>query len=307
MKKTLVLLFFLPLSLCAQDYVDLVKIGYGSTLNNDFDGSPSSTNVTSLEADLTVPIVINDNNAIITGAIFSRNRLQLFPNGLTASLYSTALKLGIASTYNERWSSTIVLLPKLASDYWNPSEDDFYIGGFASLKYHKRENLIYRFGVYGSQEAFGFFTTPFVGWYYLSPSGNFEMDMSLPIAADMNYDLGGVRIGADYIGIGRSFNLTDIDFPDWYVDVSSLEFSAYAQLDLSEESILIRGKVGYSSNDYEVYAQGEKIDLGLSAFTFGDDRTQLNPDLGGGFFLKLEAIYRFHLPSKKEVQETPEN
>lgn len=284
----------------AQDYVDIFRIGYGETFNNDFEGTNSSTSIRSFEVGLTFPVVLNDNHALITGADFSTNNLQLFPEAERTSLYSTNIKLGLASTYSERWSSTIVLLPKIASDYNDISSDDFYLGGFALLKLQKKENLIYRFGAYGSQEAFGFFTTPIIGWYYLSPNKKFEMDMSLPISADVSYDLGKTTIGMDYFGIGRSFNIKKENQPDTYVDLSSLEFAAYWQFNFLDKSVLLRTKLGYSSNNYEVYTDGETIDLGLSAFSFGDDRTQLNPEMKGGFFAKIEAIYRFNLPTKQD-------
>jgi len=284
----------------AQDYVDIFRIGYGETFNNDFEGTNSSTSIRSFEVGLTFPVVLNDNHAFITGADFSTNNLQLFPEAERTSLYSTNIKLGLASTYSERWSSTIVLLPKIASDYNDISSDDFYLGGFALLKLQKKENLIYRFGVYGSQEAFGFFTTPIIGWYYLSPNKKFEMDISLPISADVSYDLGKTTIGMDYFGIGRSFNIKKENQPDTYVDLSSLEFAAYWQFNFLDKSVLLRTKLGYSSNNYEVYTDGETIDLGLSAFSFGDDRTQLNPEMKGGFFAKIEAIYRFNLPTKQD-------
>ena len=271
----------------AQDYVDIFRIGYGETFNNDFEGTNSSTSIRSFEVGLTFPVVLNDNHALITGADFSANNLQLFPEAERTSLYSTNIKLGLASTYSERWSSTIVLLPKIASDYNDISSDDFYLGGFALLKLQKKENLIYRFGVYGSQEAFGFFTTPIIGWYYLSPNKKFEMDMSLPISADVSYDLGKTTIGMDYFGIGRSFNIKKENQPDTYVDLSSLEFAAYWQFNFLDKSVLLRTKLGYSSNNYEVY-------------TDGDDRTQLNPEMKGGFFAKIEAIYRFNLPTKQD-------
>lgn len=289
----------------AQDYVDLLRVGYGQTFNNDFEATPNSTQVKSFEADLTFPIVLNADHALITGMSFSRNNLQLFPEAEFTNLLSTTLKLGLASTFNEKWSSTIVLLPKIASDYENISGDDFYLGGFAVLKLKKKGNLIYRFGAYGSREAFGFFATPIIGWYYLSPNNRFEMDMSLPIASDMNYCLGITTIGIDYIGIGRSFNITKNGAPPIYADLSSLEFASYVQFNVLHKSVLLRAKFGYSSNDYEMYQQGEKIDLGLSAFSFGDDRTQLNPDVRGGLFLKFEAIYRFHLKKEKEAVDTP--
>jgi len=293
---------FFPFFGSAQNYVDLFKISYGEAFDTDFEGTNSSTQIKSFEADLTFPVVLNEKYALITGAAFSSNHLQLFPNANFTSLYSTTLKLGLASTYDEKWSSTFVLLPKVASDYQNISGDDFYLGGLALLKLQKKENLIYRFGIYGTTEAFGFFTTPIIGWYYLSANKKFEMDVSLPIVADINYTTGKITYGIDYIGIGRSFNSTKNN-TNVYVDVSSLEFAGYLQFNALKKSILLRAKLGYASNDYEVYAKGDKIDLGLSAFSFGDDRTQLNPTINGGFFLKFETIYRFHIEPKKKTDK----
>lgn len=284
----------------AQDYVDLFKFSFGQTFNNEFEGTPNNTQVSSIDIDFTAPVPISEKHTFITGAIYNQNYLQLFPEADFTRLHSTALKLGIASTFSEKWSSTFVLLPKIASDYGNITSDDFYLGGFGVVKYQKKENLMYRFGAYGSQEAFGFFTTPIFGWYYLSASKKFEMDMSLPISADMNYRFTNFILGVDYFGIGRSFNLTKRNTPNVYVDVSSLEFASYVQFNTLNNSILLRGKFGYSSNNFEVYNQGETIDLGLSAFAFGDDRTLLNPVIGGGFFFRLETIYRFQLTNDKE-------
>ena len=295
MKRLLLLILLFPFIASAQEYVDLFRIGYGQTFNNNFEGVDGDTNVESFEVGFTFPIVLNENHALITGADFSLNNVQLFPKTEYSNLYSTNLKLGMASTWSEKWSTTIVLLPKIASDYKNISNSDFYFGGFALLKLKKNENLKYRFGIYASQEAFGLFTTPILGWYYLSPNKRFEMDMSLPIAADVSYKFGLTTVGIDYFGIGRSYNVHYENAPTLYADLSSLEFAGYLQFNAMEESVLLRLKAGYSSNDYEMYAEGDKMDLGISAFSFGDDRTQLNPSINGGIFLKFEAIYRFHL------------
>ena len=304
LKKHIFLFFILPWISFSQEYVDLLRIGFGQTLKNNFEGVESSTKVKSFEAGFTFPIVITENHALITGADFSHNNLQLFPEAEYTSLYSTNLKLGMASTWSEKWSTTIVLLPKIASDYKNISGDDFYFGGFALLKLKKNEKLKYRFGIYATQEAIGFFTTPILGWYYLSPNKRFEMDMSLPISADVSYKLGITTIGVDYFGIGRSYNVHYENAATVYADLSSLEFAGYLQFNAFKESVLLRAKLGYSSNNYEVYSKGETIDLGVSAFSFGDDRTQLNPELNGGIFFKFEAIYRFHLGQNSEKQET---
>jgi len=303
LKKLPLLLLLLPLFCSSQDYVDLLRIGYGQTFNNEFEGTPNSTYVKSFDADLTVPVVINEKHAFITGAVYSRNNLQLFPEGDFTSLHSTIVKLGLASTYNTKWSSTLVFLPKVASDYVNSTSEDFYFGGLGLLKYQKNEHLKYRFGFYGSTEAFGFFTTPIIGWYYLSPNEKFEMDVSLPIAADVNYTFGITTVGFDYIGIGRSFRITEND-ADIYADVTELNFASYLQFNALEKSVLLRAKFGYSSSNYELYPNGETIDLGLSAFSFGDDREPLNPEINGGFYLKFEAIYRFDISEPTDTQPT---
>jgi hypothetical protein len=300
LKKILLYLLLFPSIVAAQDYVDLLKIGYGKTFSNSFADTSENTEVTTFDVDLTYPVVLNGKNTLITGAAFNYSNLQLFPDMGYTSLYSSTLKIGLASSFNEKWSSTVVLLPKIASDYKNISGDDFYFGGFAVLKLKKKENLIYRFGIYATSEAFGIFSTPIIGWYYLSPNKRFEMDMSLPIAADINYKLDFATVGFDYYGIGRSYKLNQGALPKQYVDQSSLEFLGYFQFNALENSVLIRAKAGYASSSYEVYENGDKIDFGLSAFSFGDNRTQLNPDISGGLLLKLEAIYRFNISKTKK-------
>ena len=312
-----IILFFFPFFGIAQDYVDLLKIGVGQTFNNSFDGYNDETQVKLVELDFTLPLVINENNALVTGVSFSANSLELFPDldddgfegpfygpfDESTQLYSTTLKLGIATTFNDKWSATLVALPKIASDYSNIGGDDLYFGGYGVLKLKKRDNLIYRFGLYATTEAFGLFSTPIIGWYYLSPNQKFEMDMSLPIAADINYDLGFATIGMDYFGIGRSYNVAKEGFDKVYVDQSSLEFLGYLQFNLLQKSVLLRAKAGYASSNNDVYKDGDKIDFGLSAFSFGDNREQLNPDIGGGLLVKFEAVYRFHIKNKKEEIE----
>ena len=181
LRHLIFVVLFLPVSGLAQDYIDILKVGYGDTLNNTFEGSNGSTHVSVLEADLTFPIVIGTNNALITGIIFSQNRLQLYPSENVeevsfTNLYSTTLKLGISSKFNEKWGMTLILLPKIASDYNSFSSNDFFFGGLGILKLQKRENLVYRFGVYSTSEAFGFYTTPIIGWYSLSKNKKFEME-----------------------------------------------------------------------------------------------------------------------------------
>lgn len=283
----------------SQNYIDLFRIGYGETFSNSFKGTSSETQVTSADADITFPVVLNDKIALVTGLGLTYNHLQLAPQSEYTSLYGTTLKLGVAATLTDSWSFTAVFLPKIASDYEHITNDDFYIGGYAVAKLRKRDNLIYRFGAYGSTEAFGFFFTPILGWYYLSPNSKFEMDMSLPIVADVNYAISKkITVGIDYFGLGRSYNITNPDLPKVYTQMGSLEFASYIQFGFAKKSILVRAKIGYASTDYEVYNQGDTYSFGLSAIRFNDNRTRLNPEFEGSMFLKAELIYRLSLLNK---------
>ncbi|MGB0948652.1 MAG: DUF6268 family outer membrane beta-barrel protein [Marinirhabdus sp.] len=314
----------LPLFCGAQNYIDLVTIGYGQVFNNKFEGHSGSTSVKSIDADLTFPIVLNGANAIVTGLLFSRNHVTLFPSGPMpanntgappfpftdgTSLYSTTLKIGLATTFNERWSGTFVALPKLASDYVTLTNRDLYMGGAALFKYKKRENLVYRFGLYAMGQAYGLFTTPILGFYYLAPGQKFEADVSMPVSADVNYKLGNHAVGFDYFAIGRSFYVHKQNAPTVYVDYVALELAAYYQYGILDNSILLRAKAGYATSDLEVYAEGDNLDLRVSAIELGDGRTQLNPAITGGAFLKFEAIYRFRTTRANTTKpgETLEN
>ena len=42
------------------------------------------------------------------------------------------------------------------------------------------------------------------------------------------------------------------------------------------------------------------------AFSFGDDRTQLNPNINGGLFLRFEAVYRFNISREESNPEEKE-
>jgi hypothetical protein len=285
-------------SLFAQAYVDILKIGFDQSFKNKIKDHNESTHIASMEVDLTFPVVLGKDRALITGLLFSRDRLQLYADGTEttpfSSLYSTTLKLGFSTPLDERWNLTVIILPKLASQYGTISARDLYVGGVALAKFKKKENLFYRFGWYTTSEAYGLYMTPILGGYYISQNGKLEIDLSLPISGDLNYTSGGLTYGLDFTGIGRSFLLNKSASKE-YVHLDAVEFASYVQINAFDKNILLRLKLGYAANDYEVYAEGDKTDLGFLAFQIGDDRQQLNPDIGGGLFFKVQAIYRIHL------------
>lgn len=296
MKYCFFCLVFISVLCPAQNYVDLIKIGYEENLKNSFENNELKTRIRKFNSEITIPVPLTDSQAIVSGIDFDYSHLQLYPEANYADFYSTTLKLGLASKWNEKWSSSIVFLPKTASDFQRISSESFFLGVFTSFKYEKSENFSYRFGFYGSQEAYGIFATPTFGWYYLSPNKRFEMNTNLPIKGDLNYQTGKIKFGLDYVGISRSYTISKKNQkkPTSYIDLNSLDFSTYIQTQLIRQ-ILFRFKVGYSTDDYELYDANEKLDFKLSAFKFGDNRTQINPKISGSMFFKIEVLYRFDL------------
>ena len=296
MKQLIFCLVFLPITLIAQEYVDVFKFGYSYSDQAKFKDTNENTSINAFNAAVTLPIELSSKHVFLTGVDFSSHNLWLSPEyNQSTTIYNTIVKVGLATTFTEKWSTTLVLLPKIASDYKIISGDDFNFGIYAIAKLKKSEHFKFRFGLYASTELFGVFATPIIGAYYLSPHKRFEIDASLPITAAINYHFESVTVGFDYFAIGRSYNISQETSTSVYVDQRPIEASTYIQFGLAENSILLRAKLGYSSNTNEVYAQGDQLNYRISAFSFGDDRTQLNSDILGSVFLKFEAIYRIHL------------
>ena len=300
MKKIVlfVLLLISPFIGISQEFADLFKVNYSKSGKTDFENSPETTILSVFRVNTTLPVVLNEKYTIISGVDFSNNNLQLSPNADYANLYSTRLKAGLHIKYSEHWSGTYVVLPKLASDYKNLNNDDFYIGGVILLKYNKNKNLSYKYGLYGSTEAFGLNFTPIIGLYYKSPDSRFEFNSSLPVDFDLNYSISDkAKLGFDYDTYGDSYKLYDGTSSSTYVQNNTLEFSTYYQNNSLHKSFLLRLKMGVSINSFEVYPVNEKIDLAITLLRFGDNRTQLNVDLSESLFFRIEAIYRFDINS----------
>jgi len=289
--------FFITLllfSFCkAQNYVDLAKLHYSITPENSFDSIPGNTTVEDFGADITLPIKLNDDNIIITGLVLEKIKARFHPLANYQTISTINLKAGFNKKHSEKWSGTYMLLPKLSSDLKKITEKDFQLGALILMKYTKKENLKYNLGAYYNQELFGPFIVPLFGLYYKSPNKKFETNITLPIWADMNYNMvNWLTIGTNFVAGVRSYNLSENNS---YVVKKTNEVFGYLQFNISK-SLLIQTKTGYSiGRSYRVYNSGDKTDLGISAFRFGDNRTILNPDFKDGLIFRIRLLYRFNI------------
>ena len=289
----ILLIFLLAFNASAQDYVDLIKNHYAISPNNSFDSIKGNTDIEEYGTDITLPIVLKNENVFITGITAEQIHLKLHPSASKTSISSVALKLGYQINHSEKVSGTYMILPKLASDFKNIGANDFQIGGLALYKIKKSSSFKYHAGAYYNNELFGPFLVPLLGFYYKSENKKLEANFTLPIWADINYSLTNwMNIGTNFSAIVRSYHLSQSNA---YVVKKSNDIFGYLQFNFKKNFIL-QTKIGYSiGRSYKAYTNEDKTDFGLSAFRFGDNRNVLNPTFEDGMILRIRLLYRFHI------------
>jgi hypothetical protein len=302
MKKLFyIFIFAFASKVSSQNYVDILKLSYATTPPNAFDTSSSKTTLDQIDADLTVPIKLNERSAIITGFMYENFQTKLFADRGSVNFGSSVLKMGFNRQFSEKWSGTFMALPKLASDYKNIGSKDVQVGGAVIMKCKKHDRLNYKFGLYYNSELFGPFFVPMVGMYYLSPNEKFETNIMFPLQADATYKLTPfLNVGTNFNGQIRSYHLTDVTPVDHstYVARSTNEFYAYLKFNFTK-SISLQTKVGQSvGRSYKVYDENDRVDFGLPATFIGHKRHQLNSNFSNGLIFQATFIYRFNLNKK---------
>jgi len=155
LKQLIFCLVFLPITLIAQEYVDVFKFGYSYSDQAKFKDTNENTSINAFNGAVTLPIELSSKHVFLTGVDFSSHNLWLSPEyNQSTTIYNTIVKVGLATTFTEKWSTTLVLLPKIASDYKIISGDDFNFGIYAIAKLKKSEHFKFRFGLYASTELF---------------------------------------------------------------------------------------------------------------------------------------------------------
>jgi hypothetical protein len=159
MKKAFfTLLTFLSVQFCfAQQYIDLVKVDYLHTPENNFDTSQGKTTLQEWNADITLPLVVNEKVTFLTGLIYEQTKASFQPYRPSESLIGTTLKLGLNIKHGLQWSGTYMLLPKLSSDFKAIGRNDFQIGGAVLFKKGINLKRNYKVGIYANSELFGAF------------------------------------------------------------------------------------------------------------------------------------------------------
>lgn len=284
----------------AQDYVDIVKLSVNnSNLGNIEDDYETSVNNTNFE--LYYPKQLSEKLVLLAGLTAENTKLNLTQGAERTSLTMTRLNLGFKYQHSEKWSGTYVLLPKIASDFDNIGSNDFQFGALAILDYQYSESYKLKFGLYSSTENHGATLTPIVGLWHRSKDNKFYINATLPIRMDANYALTkNFSVGSDLLTSIKSYNLSEFN-SNAYVQEESIRFAFYAALGLMDNSIILRGKIGFDTTDYGVYDSNEKVGVQVLTFPLSSDkRTRFNAEFDSALYLGFDTIYRFDLTKKKK-------
>ena len=281
----------------SQNYFNIANFTYTTTPQNNFEISDAQTTVEELALELNFPVVINEKTTLLTGLFTNKTRLSLDANLSRTNLNVLGITVGLNTIFNDKWSATFMAFPRIASDKIEFSNDNFQLGFLSLFTNKKRDDLKYKYGIYANTENFGLIVVPIVGLYYLNADKTFEANLNLPINADINFKMNtNLWLGMKFDGLGTTYNLKEQNYSadGAYVSKTSNELFSYLRFELSK-SLYINTKVGYAiSRNYKIYDTNDKIDLALSSFYFGDDRTQLNERFKDGAIFKVELFYRLH-------------
>jgi len=301
-KKNLVyIVVFVCLQVHSQDYIDIASLSYMTTPSTTYEDDSSGNAINDWNIDLDFPIVLTKKTALLTG--FTANQVQVYlgPTAVNSTnLSAISLRLGMNQTYSEEWDATYMVIPKIASDFTNGFATGYQWAVLALLSRTKSARVKYSYGLYMNTEEYGLMIVPILGGYFRSANNLWEARVLLPIKVDVNYTLNeSLRTGLVFDGLGTSYSIQNMEYPDHYVNRATNELYGYLQHKITP-SLYARVKAGYSFlRSYKVYDSDDTISFSTASIYFGDNRTVLNTDVTDGFQFKAELVYRFNFPSQQ--------
>jgi hypothetical protein len=305
-KLGLVMIAFVVVSAncIGQDYLDIAKVKNGFVPNNKYKEVDGETVVNNFLVKVTYPIVISDKLVFLTGVDYSNINLKPLADSGAVNLMSSGIRLGVSYNHTDKLKGIYLAIPKFTGNYKSGTNKYFQVGGVALWKYKVKENLIYKFGVYGSSEVFGFYTTPILGIYYLSLNKKFELNLSLPISADINYKvLKNIRVGVEWLALTAGYDLNEYTMPSSYIQKTTQEAGGYLQFDFWKEQLILKTKFLYTMSIFRLYGDAETVDFGITGVFINDKRKQINNDFQKGIGFEVSLAYRFHIKKKEEAKK----
>ncbi|MGB0525857.1 MAG: DUF6268 family outer membrane beta-barrel protein [Flammeovirgaceae bacterium] len=313
-----IVLFLLVLTsnLLGQSYFDLVSVRYQQTPKTAYKEQNGDVQINELKASLVLPIPLKNKNTLLVGLAYGRLDLdQNFEQSVTDhpishQFQSIALQLGMVKNLNEKTKLTLMLIPKLASDFEELSSKDFQLGGLALFTRVKNERFKWKYGFYYNREYFASFFVPLLGfdWKF---NDKWRFWALLPQGATLERTLNQrFRTGLQYETPLVSYRLSEhlISYPNGY-----LHQMYYGKLDVFLESyltkqVVLQARVGHTLlRKYRVFAENDTQGLNIWGIGF-QERSEMQPTaynaIKDGVVVELGLRFRYDLESTSQKDTT---
>jgi len=279
-----------------QTYFELFNYNYNYSPNNAYKNTDAKLNITDMNINMRVPIVLKNGDAWMFG--ISGNRLSLNNNTDTIkdrTLSSVNLQIGYNKKLGNKWQALLVALPKVSSDFKDITPEDLQMGGILLFTFTKNAKMKYKVGAYYNQEYWGPFIVPILGFDW-QPTEKWDIFGSLPISATATYHISKIiNTGLNFQAPTSSYRLSENDNSP-YLARTTNELYWFNEFYIIK-NIVFQEKVCYSvGRSFRLYGKDDKMDVKISAFNIGDHRTLLNTDINNGLVFDVKLMFR--IPNK---------
>lgn len=284
----------------SQEYIDIARFTYMFSPDNNFQNNDDGEFIDEWNLQLDLPHVINDKDALIFSLNGNVNNIGLHQDQTYRDhLYALNFRFGLNRQFNEVWSGTFLLIPKITTDFSTGLKEGYQLGFVGLINQKKSNRLKFSYGLYTNTEEYGQLVVPLLGGYYLTPNGKWEFTALMPALLDINHKISeNTSLGFNYEGIGTTYSINTAYFDNSYVTRGVTQLYSYAQFQLTS-SLFLKTKIGFEIRSYRVFNENDKVDLSLASIYFGDNRNQLNVELKDNLLFKMEFFYRFNFTKDK--------
>lgn len=290
----LCLLITMSEGLKAQKYVDVLEGTYEHCFGSEYVDSAMSFDCPVAHIAVRLPHAFDNGDVILTKLSYLQGSISNFSDTYnTESFYITYVELAYHKKLSDRAAVEFGVLAKAGSLTGQLNGKCMVMPALAAFRINRSENFSWGLGCMYSYEMFGHFVVPMVLWdWKISDKLYFKGDF--PVKGYLMY------IPTDRFSTGilmtssTSSVRLDQKYNYGYMTRAYADAAVFADISLTKR-VVFRIKGGFSfMRSYDVFADGDKLGVTLSAFKLGDNRTQLNSDVNDVPFIQAGLFYRYH-------------
>lgn len=281
----------------AQKRFDLFYVGANENFMQQDSIKRDKNYEASAFANLSVPVILKDSSVWIT--IFDYQSYSINNNYFSTdstpidrfNLHAFILRTGYIHKFSEGRALQVLVIPRVMTDFNTAFSKSFQMGGMMMYEKVKSKTYTYRIGLLYNQECFGPYITPV---FYLDWSITQKLKFTglLPIYGKLYLEPSSkLSYGLHFIGLTTSYRVNEKNYENYYVERNSIDLSVFANVKIWK-NVYFEGRVGYSiKKDYALYAEDQKVDLGLPLIYIGDNRTRSNYEYENSPFVHFRLLY----------------